>query len=423
MKKVCIAVLSMSVFVTSVWSMSNDELRKQLKLFTEVLSYVNVNYVEAPEAQELMHGAIKGMLSELDPHSSFMKPETYKEFRTETKGEFGGLGIQIAIKDKVLTVIAPIEDTPADRVGILAGDKIVRIDGATTEGMSVMDAVKILRGAPGSKVTITVWREGFSKVRDFEIIRDIIRVKSVKATRHGNLGHVKVTNFKENTTQELLDALGQIDDQKLDGIVLDLRNNPGGLLNQASDLASIFLPENKLVVYTEGRTAARSDLYSRKIIDKPRSYPMVVLVNGGSASASEIVAGAFQDHKRSLVLGTQTFGKASVQTVIPLSDGSGIRLTTARYYTPFGRSIQGVGITPDIIVKQGKIVSSDEAMDSVKEADLPGHLIGEAENGQGIEGSDTGEAYSNDLQLQRAFDILKAIQLLKGNQALSAVVR
>lgn len=419
MKKILVALVGIGLMAFTAQALNNDQLRQHLKLFSEVLSYINVNYVEEPDSSELIHGAVRGMLGELDPHSAFMPPDTYKSFRTETKGEFGGLGIQISIRDKVLTIIAPIEDTPAWDAGLKSGDKIIRIEDESTEGWSTLDAVKVLRGKPGTEVTITIWREGLSAPREVTIVRDIIAIESVKSHQYDDLGYLRLTSFRENSTEELLEHMQDLESQDVRGFILDLRNNPGGLLPQATGVASIFLPARELVVYTQGRTMERQDYHTVEIPGGHRETPLVVLVNGGSASASEIVAAAIQDYGRGLVLGTQTFGKASVQSVIPLSDGSGMRLTTARYYSPKGRSIQGVGIEPDIEVPQGRIVRDDNGADLMKEADLPGHLIGEME---GVDsGSDTSEddisdtatELGDDLQLQRAVDVLKTMLLLR----------
>nr|WP_183728968.1 S41 family peptidase [Desulfurispira natronophila] len=391
------------------FAISNDALRQQLKLFSETLSYINANYIEVPDQKELIYGAIQGMLSSLDPHSAFMKPETYQDFQTDTRGEFGGLGIQIAVRDRVLTIIAPIEDTPAYEAGLKAGDRIIRVEGETTEGMSVMDAIKVLRGEPGTDVTITIWREGLNVGKDFTITRDIIKVNSVRSKRYGDIGYIRISNFNENTSRELRNELDKLEKKPIQGVVLDLRNNPGGLLSQAIEVASAFIEPGKLIVYTEGRTATRNELSARRFDDKDRDYPMVVLVNQGSASASEIVSGALQDYQRAIVMGTTTFGKASVQTVIPLSDGSGMRLTTAEYFTPKGRAIQDVGIVPDIKVRSGKVVSDESSMDRVSPSAVPEHLMSDSEELD----SDNG-APEDDLQLLRALDVLKALNAFGG---------
>jgi carboxyl-terminal processing protease len=386
----------------------------ELRTFTEVLSMVKKHYVEEVKTKDLIYGAIKGMLSSLDPHSSFMPPDAYKDMQAETKGEFGGLGIQVGLKEKVITVIAPIEDTPAFRAGIKAGDKIVSINKESAKDMTLQDAVSKMRGTPKTSVTIGVVREGWEDPRDFTLIREIIKIKSIKARMiEGNIGYIKVSQFQEQTSADLAAALRKLSDEKFSAIVLDLRNNPGGLLNSSIDVAGQFLPKGKLVVYTNTRTGEKSEFLTEG--DKSYSHPMIVLVNEGSASASEIVAGALKDWNRAVILGTQTFGKGSVQTVIPLSDGAGLRLTTAKYYTPKGTSIQNTGITPDIILK---LAAKNGAKEHpvFREKDLARHLKNEQSDVK------PGEAETvplevdekDDVQLQRAIDILKTWNVFKG---------
>ena len=323
----------------------------ELKVFAEVLSLVQKNYVEETKTKDLVYGAIKGMLTTLDPHTSFMPPEVYKEMQVDTKGEFGGLGIQIGIKDNQLAVIAPIEGTPADKAGIKSGDKIIKIDNASTKDMSLIDAVGKLRGQKGTKVTITIVREGTAEPFDVVIVREIIKVQSIKHRMiEGNIGYIRVTQFQEQTGEDLKKALKKLESDKIQSIILDLRNNPGGLLSMAVEVSEQFLESGKLVVFIKDRRGEKDEFTSRNTAPI-KNYPMVVLVNEGSASASEIVAGALQDWGKAIVVGAQTFGKGSVQTVVPLSDGSGLRLTTARYYTPKGKSIQSTGIAPDIVIK------------------------------------------------------------------------
>ena len=358
-----IILLSIFIFLLGVTiglSQSNKALTlstsvyDELKLFSDVLSYIQKDYVEETKSKDLVYGAIKGMLETLDPHSGFMPPESFKEMQSETKGRFEGLGIEITMKDGVLTVVAPIEDTPAFRAGILAGDQIVKIDGELTKSLTLMDSVKRMRGPKGSQVTISIMREGFTKPRDFTLTRDVIPVRSV---RHELLekryGYVRVSQFQEKTDSEFDKAVKALEDESkgtLKGLVLDLRNNPGGLLDQAVKISDRFV-DSGVIVSIDGRKEEQKQKFLAHAPGTLPHYPLVVLVNGGSASASEIVAGAIQDHHRGIILGTQTFGKGSVQTIFPLKDGAGLRLTTARYYTPSGRSIQAKGITPDIIVK------------------------------------------------------------------------
>ncbi len=398
---------------------------EHLKVFTEALSLVKKNYVEEVKTKDLVYGAIKGMLNSLDPHSAFMTPEAYKDMQLDTKGEFGGIGIQIGIKDGVLTVIAPIEDTPAYNAGIKAGDKIVKINGESTRDMRLHDAVSKMRGQKGTSVSITIMREGWKDTKDFTIVRDIIKVKSVKSkVIENNIGYVKLSQFQERTADDLEAALSKLEKQNITSLILDLRNNPGGLLNSAVDVSSQFLPAGKVVVSIKGRSGEKGEYrtedskVSEQKGEKAKMFsaiPMIVLVNQGSASASEIVAGALKDWNRAVILGVQTFGKGSVQSVVPLSDGSGLRLTTARYYTPKGTSIQLTGITPDIVVK---LEQKDSAKEHpvVREKDLGRHL----KNDQFDEKPKTPEetapievSEKDDIQLQRAIDLLKSWEVFK----------
>ncbi|MBI5577499.1 MAG: S41 family peptidase [Deltaproteobacteria bacterium] len=352
----------------------------KLKTFGDVLSQVQTSYVEEPNVDELINGAIKGMLQTLDPHSSYLTPDMLKQVEVETKGSFGGLGIEIGIKDGVLTVISPIEDTPAFRAGLQAGDKIVKIENEPTRDMNVMDAVKKLRGEAGTTVTITIVREGLKEPRQYTITRDVIKIKSVKTKSMGDgIGYIRLTQFQQDTASELGKALQEQTKEKggLKGLVLDMRNNPGGLLDQAVKVADKFV-ESGLIVYTDGRLENQKFKYFAHKEGTYSGFPIVVLVNAGSASASEIVAGALQDHGRAIVLGAQTFGKGSVQTIIPMEDGSAIRLTTARYFTPNGRSIQAKGIEPDIVVSDGRDVIEGHA-GPLREKDIERHLRGEGE--------------------------------------------
>lgn len=400
---------------------AKGEPYEKVKIFAEVLSLIKKNYVdEIKDDKDLIYGAIKGMLSSLDPHSSFMSPEIYREMQIGTKGEFGGLGIQIAIKDGVLTIIAPIEDTPAYRAGVKAGDKIIKINGESTKNISLHDAVTRLRGPKGSSVTITIVRKELEEPKDFTIIRDIIKIKSVKSkVIDDKIGYVKLLQFQEKTSVELQKAMKTLEKEGINAFILDLRNNPGGLLNVSIDVASQFLPSEKLVVYIKGKSGERIEYNTRN--SRPKyEYPMIVLVNEGSASASEIVAGALQDWDKAVVLGTQTFGKGSVQTVIPLSDGSGLKLTTARYYTPKGRSIQATGIKPDIVVKleaKGKVKKHT----AIREKDLERHFENELEKDKDIDEEKKEDiekvpveiSEEDDTQLQRAIDLLKTWRVFK----------
>jgi carboxyl-terminal processing protease len=405
-------VSSAGVFL-SKWGVgavdAGSDAYKELKIFTEVLSLVERNYVEDVEIKDLVYGAIRGMLSSLDPHSGFMTTEAYKEMQIDTKGEFGGLGIQIGIKDSVLTVIAPIEDTPAFEAGVKAGDKIIKVENELTKDMTLMEAVSKMRGPKGTPVTITIVREGWKGPKDFTIVRDIIKIKSVKSRIiEDEIGYVKISQFQEKTASELADALKELDNIGVTSLILDLRNNPGGLLNSAIEVSDQFLLPGKLVVYIKGKNGEKMD-YLTKGARPSYDYPMIVLVNQGSASASEIVAGAVKDWDRAVVLGVTTFGKGSVQSVIPLSDGSALRLTTAKYYTPNGISIQNTGIKPDIEVKLK--VTDDNGHVFLREKDLKGHLDNEQVDERAKEKMKEKVPLKveeeDDLQLQRAIELLK----------------
>jgi carboxyl-terminal processing protease len=326
---------------------------EELKTFTEVLSYVEANYVDEVEPEKLVHGAIRGMLRTLDSHSSFMPPEVYREMQVETEGKFGGLGIEITIRDDILTVVSPIEGTPAYRAGIKAADRIVSVEGESTKDMSLIEAVRRLRGPADTNVTIGIMREGFTEPKDFILTRAIIHIRSVDSkVLPDGVGYVKLRSFHKNTSEELAAELEELDQSKVNALVLDLRNNPGGLLEQAIAVTNEFISSGKLIVYTKGRLANQNMKGFSKSDGSHSDYPMVILVNGGSASASEIVAGALQDLERAKLVGTKTFGKGSVQTIIPLSNGAGLRLTTAKYYTPSGRVIHEKGIVPDVVIEE-----------------------------------------------------------------------
>lgn len=382
-----------------------DDIYKQLEIFSDVISIVRSDYVEDVGSKELIYGALKGMIHSLDKYSEFMDPETYTEMKTETEGEFGGIGIEIAIKDELLTVIAPIEDTPAYKAGLKAGDRIVKIDGEITRGITLLEAVKKLRGKPGTQVSVTILREDAGKLLDFTITRDTIKVKSIREAKilEDKIGYIRLSVFQERSAKDLEDALAELEKQGLDSLILDLRNNPGGLLNVAVDVAGKFLAAGKLVVYTKGRIKQQEMEFKARNKEPKVDYPLVILVDKGSASGSEIVAGAIQDHKRGIILGTKTFGKGSVQTVIPLSDGSAIRLTTSKYFTPNGRTIHGEGVTPDIIVEREELKKEEtkpkpeEIFEKIEE-EPQAPLVKK-------------EEYDN--QLLRAIDVIKAVKIYK----------
>jgi len=365
---------------------------EHLKLFTDVLAIIQNQYVDETDPREVIYGAVRGMLRTLDPHSSFLDPESYREMQVETSGSFGGLGIEITIRDDQLTVVAPIEGTPAWRAGIQPGDRIVKIEGLSTKDMSLVDAVKKMRGPKGTKVTISILREGLKEPQDLTLTREIIQVQSVKSQEvEPGIGLIRIRQFQERTARDLEAALEKLEKTgRFAGLILDLRNNPGGLLSAAVEVAEKFLGDGQLVVYTEGRVRSQNMRFIAHA-RHPTEVPLVVLVNHGSASASEIVAGAIQDHGRGVVLGQPTFGKGSVQTIIPLSDGSGLRLTTARYFTPKGRQIHGKGISPDIVIEPPK----------------------EEPEGKGLTPPPSeAEQLKRDIQLQRAIEILKASRIL-----------
>ena len=409
---------------------AETETYEELKIFAEVLSLIQKNYVEESKSKDLVYGAVRGMLNTLDPHSAFMSPEMYKEMQVDTKGEFGGLGIQIGIKDNRLTVIAPIEGTPAERAGIKAGDFIVKVDEDSTKEMTLMEAVQKMRGAKGTKVKLTVQREGTEEPLVFNLVREVIKIDSVKSKMLDNhIGYVRLSQFQEMTAKDLASALRKLKDAKMQSIVLDLRNNPGGLLTSAIETTELFIPPGKVVVSIKGRdTKKQKDEYQSGNKNPYDGYPMIVLVNEGSASASEIVSGALQDWGRAIVLGTPTFGKGSVQTILQLSDGSGLRLTTAKYYTPKGRSIQNIGITPDIIVKPVPVKGSAQTPQVLREKDLERHLKNEGaepQPGKEIQGqpapslNEAGQE-AEDIQLQKAIDLLKTWEIFKEIKPLQA---
>jgi carboxyl-terminal processing protease len=355
-----------------------DAVYKNMEILTEVIRLIEKDYVEPEDSQKLIQGAIRGMVQSLDPHSSFLTKEEHQELLTETKGTFSGVGIEISFRDNALIVISPIEGTPAYKAGIQAGDKIIRIDSKLTNDMTLPEAVKAIRGEKGTKVNLTIMREGADKPLEFSLVRDVIPIKSVRGyLLTPKIGYARISTFQAKTAEDLnMELEGLEKGRKLEGLILDLRNNPGGLLSQAIDVADLFL-DSGVIVSTKGRNSSQ-DLNATAHKEKTeRSYPIIVLVNGGSASASEIVAGALQDHKRALILGTRTFGKGSVQTILPLSDGSGLRLTTAMYYTPSGRSIQASGIVPDVELKFVPPTPEEEKEKGgmpIREKDLKGHM-------------------------------------------------
>ena len=391
---------------------------EDLRTFTEIFDKIKNDYVEPIEDKTLLENAIRGMLSGLDPHSSYLSPDDFMDLQAGTSGEFGGLGIEVGMEDGFIKVIAPIDDTPAQRAGVEPGDLIVRLDDTPVKGMSLNDAVKIMRGKPGTEIVLTIVREGEQQPLELTLIRDVIKVTSIKSrTLEAGYGYIRITQFQSRTGENLRQSLSQLkkdNGDSLRGLVLDLRNNPGGVLSAAVSVSDAFLKKG-LIVYTEGRLAETKLKFNAKPTDVLNGAPLVVLVNAGSASASEIVAGALQDHKRAVIMGATTFGKGSVQTILPMENNSALKLTTARYYTPSGTSIQATGITPDIILddlRVSKSKTSDQAQ--VTESDLAGHLDGDEDSTQPGTTSNTGTLASDDYALYEALNLLKGLAILQG---------
>ncbi len=389
---------------------SNDTYR-QLNLFGDVFDRVRADYVEVPDEEKLIESAINGMLTSLDPHSSYMNPKRFKDMRQQTRGEFGGLGIEVTMEDGLIKVVAPIDDTPASKAGLLANDLITHLDGVQIRGMTLNEAVEKMRGKVKTPLTLTILRKG-KKPFDVTIVRDIIKVRSVRFSREGDIGYVRITTFSEQTQTGLDKAMKKLSEEigsELKGYIIDLRNNPGGLLDQAISVSDSFLDQGE-IVSTRGRNASETQRFSARKGDLTGGKPVVVLINGGSASASEIVAGALRDHKRATILGTRSFGKGSVQSIIPLNGQGAIRLTTARYYTPSGTSIQATGIIPDVLVEEEL---PEELKEVVKkrprgEASLRGHLKNEGSKGKEESGSSSyvPKDRKKDKQFHAAIDLL-----------------
>ena len=418
-----ILVISVIFTLPSKASSNDEEKYKYLDLFGQVFDRVRSSYVEEVSDKELIEKAIDGMLSGLDPHSGYMNEEVWQEMQMDTKGKFGGLGIEITMEEGFVKVIAPIEDTPAYEAGVLAGDFIIQIDDTPVFGLTLNEAVELMRGDKGEPIMITISREN-TEPFELEIIRDFIKIRSVKSEIVDDVGYLRITSFNEQTEKGLIDAIKKFEsnaDVNISGYVLDVRSNPGGLLTQAVKVTDIFLERGE-IVSTRGRDKKDIRRYRAKKSDRTNGKPLVVIIDGGSASASEIVAGALQDHRRAIIIGTQSFGKGSVQTIMPFQvsntdDLTGIRLTTARYYTPSGESIQGKGITPDIIIEQGEFESFEYKRFS--EADLKDSLDNgndENENNeQNIEEELTlfEKRLAVDYQLQRAIDLIRGVSLYK----------
>ena len=390
---------------------------EDLRTFTEVFAKIKNDYVESINDKTLLENAIRGMLSGLDPHSAYLIPDDYQELQAGTSGEFGGLGIEVGMEDGFIKVIAPIDDTPAQRAGVEAGDLVIRLDDTPVKGMSLAEAVKVMRGAPGTDIVLTIVREGADRPLRITITRDVIRVTSVRSrSLEPGYGYVRISQFQVRTGESLREAIANLREVSggdgLKGLVLDLRNNPGGVLNAAVSVSDAFLDKGT-IVYTEGRMDDAQLTFSAKGSDILDGVPLVVLVNAGSASASEIVAGALQDHRRAVIMGEKTFGKGSVQTILPLDNGSALKLTTARYYTPSGSSIQARGIVPDITLDRMR-VSEIHASQGVKEADLARHLESEDAEGDFEAARQAQQAAGEASLAQRDFALYEALNLLKG---------
>jgi carboxyl-terminal processing protease len=393
---------------------------EELRTFTDVFGRIKNDYVVDVDDKELIENAIRGMLSGLDPHSSYLDAEDYTELRVGTSGEFGGLGIEVGMEDGFVKVIAPIDDTPAQRAGVQAGDLVIRLDDTPVKGMTLNDAVKIMRGKPGTDIELTIVREGLDKPLKISITRDVIKVKSVRSRMlDPGYGYLRISQFQSKTADNLIDAIEDLKKENegpLEGLVLDLRNNPGGVLSGAVAVSDAFLTKG-MIVYTEGRIEDSRLRFNATPDDVLDGAPLVVLVNQGSASASEIVAGALQDHKRALILGTKTFGKGSVQTILPLSSDSALKLTTARYYTPLGRSIQAEGIVPDIKLERLKVASVARSIKPLQEADLTGHLgngNGDTHDKEDEPDKDADADEKREAMIRDDYTLYEALNLLKG---------
>ncbi|HET8700410.1 MAG TPA: S41 family peptidase [Nitrococcus sp.] len=414
-----------ATFGQSVWAQQQASQAKlpldELRTFTEVFMRIKRDYVAPVQDRALLESAIRGMLAGLDPHSAYLDKQEYQDLQVGTRGEFGGLGIEVGMENGFVKVIAPIDDTPAAKAGIQAGDLIIRIDDKPVKGMTLSDAVALMRGDPGTTIKLTVVREKENKPFDVTIKRAVIKVHSVKSRiLEPGYGYLRITQFQSHTGEDVLTALDKLKEQsggKLQGLVLDLRNNPGGVLNAAVEVADDFLTKG-IIVYTKGRIDSADMSFSATPNDLIGGAPMVVLVNGGSASASEIVAGALQDHKRAVIMGSKTFGKGSVQTILPLRDGSALKLTTARYYTPNGRSIQAEGIVPDVVLPNVKVTkASDDGVGMLTEADLSRHLQNRQNApttaNEANEVAAESALASKDYALSEALNLLKGLTILK----------
>jgi len=415
-----LVLVSLAVFTiySTVFSSAdrkrNDDLFRQVSLFSDTLAIIQNEYVDSAKPRDLIYGALKGMLFSLDPYSQFMDPETYNELKVDTEGRFGGLGIEITIKDGLLTVVTPIEGTPAWRAGIKSGDRIVKINNELTRDMTLTDAVKRMRGKPKETVQVTVLRESEKKVLEFKIVRDIIKIKDIKEARilEVGIGYIRLVEFRENTPQDINNAIDKLKKEGMSALILDLRNNPGGLLNVAVKIAEKFLEKGKVIVSTKGRNSSQDTSFISRSNSPLLNIPIVVLINEGSASGSEIVAACLQDYRRGIIVGIKSFGKGSVQTVIPLVDGSALRLTTARYFSPLGKEIQGKGVIPDIEVPEVRYQLLDSTGAGLEYAQNMFVQIKDKNKNVSKE-DDESLDYKLDNQLMRAIDAIKAVKFYK----------
>ena len=401
-----------------------DDLYRQIEIFSDAITAIQHDYVETVASKDIIYGALKGMLAALDPYSQFMDPDTFKELQVETEGQFGGLGIEITIRDNLLTIITPLHGTPADIAGLRPLDRIVKIENTITKDMTLTEAVKLLRGKPGTDVTLTIMREAEESFKEIVVTRDIIKIKAVRKAKllKDNIGYIKLTDFSEKTKSDLDLALDKLAESGMDSLIFDLRNNPGGLLVSSVETVSEFLPTGKLIVYTKGREKNQNVEYRATGKTNFKDIPLIVMINGRSASASEIVAGAIQDHKRGIILGTKSFGKGSVQTVIPMRDGSALRLTTAKYYTPLGRTINETGIIPDVSVKEEpprekKQAKNDKnVFDKMEDEDMNDSDQAIPENDvdkEEEEEEEEEELIRDDNQLRAAINLMHGIKIYK----------
>jgi carboxyl-terminal processing protease len=412
-----VAVLSalsfkkMALSGAAVDKKKNNDLFRQVELFSDTLAIIQTDYVDEVKAKDLIYGALKGMLAALDPHSQFLDPDTYNELKVDTEGKFGGLGIEITIKDGLLTVVTPIDDTPAWNAGIKSKDRIVKIDNELTRDMTLTDAVKKMRGKVGEMVNLTILRESEKKLIEFKIVRGVIKIQDIKDARilEDEIGYIRLVEFRESTANDLNKAIEKLKKLGLNALILDLRNNPGGLLESAVDVVEKFIPKGKIIVSTKGRLASQNMEFLSASSNTVVDLPMVVLINEGSASGSEIVAAALQDYKRAIILGVKSFGKGSVQTIIPLNDGSALRLTTSKYFTPLNKQIHGKGVIPDIIVEDGKIELVVKEGDALKNQEIFDELQKKEKPAEDKKTFD----YKTDNQLVHAVDILKASRIFK----------